>query len=273
MDIFKNEQTDRSIACGDCHLLNPSLGFFGTSGLTVVRTGPTGDANQPLKIPHLRNLYTKIGFFGASRERPGEPDLGDQIRGFGYLHDGSEDTIVNFLDGFTLPPGPENEIHVLQFLMSMDSNLAPVVGQQVTLGTETPFTEVRQRLLLLLARSDVVEPVPECDLVKGTVDGEQRGWLRVGDGEFQSDRLEEPRIGMTDLRTLSMVPGQDLTFSCVPPGSGTRIALDRDSDSYYDRDELDAGSDPADPNSVPPPGAPDAGRADNLTAAQATGAS
>jgi DNA-binding beta-propeller fold protein YncE len=270
-EIFENEPTDQSLACGDCHVLNPSLGFFGTRGLTVVRTGPTGDANQPLKIPHLRNLYTKIGFFGASRERPGELDLGDQIRGFGYLHDGSEDTLLSFLDGFTLPPGPENPVHVLQFLLSMDSNLAPVVGQQVTLGTETPFTEVRQRLLLLLARSDVVEPVPECDLVvKGTVDGEQRGWLRVGDGEFQSDRLEEPRIGMNDLRTLSMVPGQDLTITCVPPGSGTRIALDRDSDGYYDRDELDAGSDPADPGSIPPPKASDAGRAGDVTVAHAT---
>lgn len=252
MNIFMNEQTDQSLACGDCHVVNPALGFFGTRGLTVVRMGPNGEANQPLKIPHLRNLYTKIGFFGKSRERPGELDLGDQIRGFGFLHDGSEDTLISFLDGFTLPPGPQNAIHVMEFLLSMDSNLAPVVGQQVTIGTETPFAEVRERLLLLLARSDVVDPVPECDLVvKGVVDGEQRGWLRVGDGEFQSDRVNEPPLGIQELRALSNVPGQDLTMTCVPPGSGTRIALDRDRDGYYDRDEIDAGSDPADPGSVP----------------------
>ena len=32
------------------------------------------------------------------------------------------------------------------------------------------------------------------------------------------------------------------------------MALDRDEDSYYDRDELDAGSDPADPRSIPQQG-------------------
>jgi len=37
----------------------------------------------------------------------------------------------------------------------------------------------------------------------------------------------------------------------VPPGSGIRIGIDRDLDGFYDRDELDAGSDPADPASRP----------------------
>src|SRR5690606_24610929 len=42
-----------------------------------------------------------------------------------------------------------------------------------------------------------------------------------------------------------------LTYTCMPPGSGARAGIDRDEDGYLDRDELDAGSDPADPNSIP----------------------
>lgn len=40
---------------------------------------------------------------------------------------------------------------------------------------------------------------------------------------------------------------------CVPVGSGRRIAIDRDGDNFLDRDELDAGSDPTDPLSIPTP--------------------
>ena len=37
----------------------------------------------------------------------------------------------------------------------------------------------------------------------------------------------------------------------MPPGSGARIGVDRDDDGVLDRDELDAGTDPADPHSTP----------------------
>ncbi len=37
----------------------------------------------------------------------------------------------------------------------------------------------------------------------------------------------------------------------MPPGSGRRIGVDRDEDGFFDRNELDAGTDPADPASLP----------------------
>ena len=37
------------------------------------------------KVPHLRNAYTKIGMFG----RPSDDPRGPQIRGYGFLHDGT----------------------------------------------------------------------------------------------------------------------------------------------------------------------------------------
>jgi len=46
-------------------------------------------------------------------------------------------------------------------------------------------------------------------------------------------------------------PGAELTFTAVPSGSEVRIGVDRDEDGFFDRDELDAGSNPADPVSTP----------------------
>jgi hypothetical protein len=58
-------------------------------------------------------------------------------------------------------------------------------------------------------------------------------------------------IAPRELRQLTATPGQALTYTCVPPGEGERIGVDRDEDGFLDRDELDAGSDPADPASTP----------------------
>ncbi len=45
--------------------------------------------------------------------------------------------------------------------------------------------------------------------------------------------------------------GAEVTFTLVPAGSESRIGVDRDEDGFFDRDELDAGSNPADPASTP----------------------
>src|SRR5262249_1075296 len=134
-----------------------------------------------------------------------------------------------------------------QFLLAFDSNLAPIVGQQITLGA-TSGADVGSRIDLLEARA----AMGECDVVvKGIENGEARGWLRLGNGTFLSDRVSEPVIAEPHLPALAATPGQDLTFSCVPPGSGDRIGIDRDQDGFRDRDELDDGKDPADPTSFP----------------------
>ena len=87
--------------------------------------------------------------------------------------------------------------------------------------------------------------------MKGTSQGLERSWLFGTDAYFHSDRISEPALRLPALLGIATRRGQELTFTCVPPGSGVRMGLDRDEDGYYDRDELDAGSDPADPGDIP----------------------
>ena len=53
-----------------------------------------------MKIPHLRNAYQKVGVFGMPAVRfftGGDNGFkGDQIRGFGFMHDGATDALVRF---------------------------------------------------------------------------------------------------------------------------------------------------------------------------------
>ena len=441
---FNPVPSDVFQSCNGCHAVNPPSGFFGSDGFSSFEFEP-----QLFKIPHLRNMYQKVGMFGL----PAIPFVntgdngatGDQVRGFGFLHDGSIDTLFRFHHatvfnqtnpgGFPIPnpggfpDGANGDVirrQVEAFVLAFNSNMAPIVGQQLTFTTadalaadqlligkkvllidpadnnesrrrivvltkdapaapavgsagdprcgsdpsgtvkarlrvasglgsahETPLPcqnwellgppttprgyryrdpelddgtalrvvwkngrllkavlsgrgptnldydlkggaqeyigvqltsgpdricfrcfdptggiprilatgctmppacvdAPRARLALFRERAGLPLP-PECDLVvKGTVGGEARGWVyQPASGQMRSDRASEPLLTPAQLEALAETPGQDLTYTCAPPGSGVRIGVDRDEDGFFDRDELDGGSDPADPGDTP----------------------
>ncbi|MDX2169456.1 MAG: hypothetical protein SF182_20475 [Deltaproteobacteria bacterium] len=247
--------TDSASHCGGCHTLDAADGHFGTLGQSTFDDEP-----QHFKVPQLKNLYQKIGMFGTPHvhfaEVPPEAAAfqGDQVRGFGFVHDGSIATIFDFLRGNIFVLSDEQRRDLEQFVLAFDSTYAPIVGQQVTLSP-ADATTAGPRLALLLARAQTpfalvdAPAATECDLVAhAVVDGEARGFLLGADGWFRSDRADEPARSPDALRELANGHGVPITFTCAPPGEGIRLALDRDGDSLLDRDELDRGSDPADPN-------------------------
>jgi DNA-binding beta-propeller fold protein YncE len=247
-NFYFNTTVD-TLTCNGCHTLDENAGFFGGDGLSSFENEP-----QHFKVAHLRNAYTKIGMFGMPAVpfvNPGDnANTGRQIRGYGYLHDGSIDSVFRFLHAtvFTFPSDTVRR-EVEAFVFAMDSTMRPVVGQQVTLtSANSAVQDIIDRLNLFDARSNA----GDCDVVvKGTVAGLSRGWWRQADGSFQSDRDAESEPNAASLRAKANTAGQQLTFTAVPPGSGTRMGVDRDEDGYYDRDELDSGSDPANPLSIP----------------------
>ncbi len=259
--FMSSVNSDTLQPCHGCHALDPVNGHFGTDGFSSFE-----NEAQVFKIPHLRNAYQKVGMFGMPAVGPflnagNNGSQGDQVRGFGFLHDGSVDTIFRFHNASVFnqtaqnPGGFQNDTQrrqVEQFVLAFDSNLAPIVNQQITL-TSTNSAIVGPRIDLLIARA----ALGECDLtVKGVLAGLQRGWYRTAVALFQSDRASEPPVSDIVLRAQATTPGQELTYTCVPPGSGIRVGVDRDEDGYFDRDELDAGTDPANPASTPCSSAP-----------------
>ncbi|GBD25563.1 Anti-sigma-I factor RsgI2 [bacterium HR30] len=255
---FGTDGSDNALGhtCNGCHVTNRSQGFFGTDGKASFENEP-----QVIKIAHLRNLYQKVGMFGMAAvpffNSGDNGHKGDQIRGFGFLHDGSVDTLFRFLNatvfndqnGAGFNGGDQQRRDVEQFLLAFDSDLFPIVGQQVTL-TSNNAAQVNARIDLLIQRA----AAGETDLiVKGRYNGQLRGWYRTAVGTFQPDRAGEAVWTDSALRTVAATPGQELTYTAVPLGSAVRLGVDRDEDTFFDRDELDAGSDPADPNSTPAP--------------------
>jgi len=298
--------SDRFFNCNGCHVLDATAntgftakpGFFGSSG----RLSFENEA-QVFKVPHLRNMYTKVGMFGSSPDtlQPGtivlqQGPATDQIRGFGFQHEGALGTLEHFFTSraflwsdvpvptgptTSVPPNPFgipfiNAVKSLQnppviefvasqsnpadvggfqlrrqiaaFMLAFDSNEAPIVGQQITL-TAGNAASAGPRIDLLAARADA----GECDLVatSGARHSPYSGFL-YDSGAWQSASTGQAPLSDAALRDLvATAQLSSLTFTCVPVGSGARIAIDRDGDGYADWDEFNAQTSATDPNSHP----------------------
>jgi hypothetical protein len=226
--------------CEGCHTLSPADGFFGTNGQSAFET-----LSQTFKIPGLRSLYDRVGMFGvASQPKTLEGDhrhQGPQVRGFGYSHDGSVDTVFRFLQlrifdtaqgglvGFA--QGDAQRRDVEDYLLAFDADLAPIVGQQITLdernaGTVAPRIDLlRARALTPFASRLTGGRATECDLVvTGVIDGKAVRFVMAADGRYRRD---DGALVLSDegLRARAKTSGQALTFTCLPPGRAPAVSV------------------------------------------------
>jgi hypothetical protein len=133
---------------------------------------------------------------------------------------------------------------------SQDTHAA--VGWQTTLisaASPEPNQLTLINNMISLANSNRVGLV-----VKGRQSGTLRGYRYNStsfspNNVFQSDRAGET-LSPAALQAAA-ASGSELTYTVVPKGSETRIGLDRDADGYFDRDELDNCSNPANASSIP----------------------
>lgn len=238
--------------CDGCHVIDPSQGFFGTNTLASFE-----NEDQIMKIPHLRNMYQKVGMFGMAQvpffNVTDSSHQGDQVRGTGFLHDGSTDTLFRFFNATVFNSAFNNQVgfpdvqarrDMEAFMMAFDTDLAPVVGQQVTLDAGN-FGQIQTRLLLLAARaqtpfvSKILGGVTtEADLVvSGQIDGVNVSYVMNADGLLEPDIDNGATTAPNALIAQVTGANDTLTATAVPPGSGTRIGVDRDRDGVRNRSD------------------------------------
>jgi hypothetical protein len=234
-----------NFTCNGCHVLNPALGQFGT-GTNASFEG----IDQIFKVPHLRNMYDKVGMFGMAPthffQNSTDGQTGPQVRGFGFTNEGSVDTMDRFfhalvfnqpelLTGFpALDPEPTRR-NVEQFMLAFDSDLAPIVGQQVTVnsanlaGATPRVTLLEQRAGTSFTSKILGGTVTECDLVATYV--YQGATVRLlynpQSGVYVGYQNGNPAFSVPGSLLFEYSQGgagQEVTFTAVPPGSGLRIA-------------------------------------------------
>jgi len=270
-DTMLNGDNVDGVNCAGCHGVDHAQGFYGTRGEIA-----HGGEIQIFKVPQLRNLYTRVGMFGLPDRQGFLPShtkahQGDQIRGFGFLHDGATDQLLNFLKGGVFDNGEtgcpdgadgrfgchfnEGEIGIpdeatrqglVDYMMEFDNDLAPIVGQQVTLNQQTR-NQVEARISLLEQRAKTTfvskllgGEVTECDLVAiGVINGQKRGYLfDTSTSDYRSDSATESRLSSQQLVAKATENDSALTFTCAIPGKGWQLALDRNLDGILNADEV-----------------------------------
>ncbi len=235
--------TDTSLNLATQQYAQFPVGPQGQHHLMLVSTD--GSTNIAIKTPQIRNAYLKTGF---------EASIVESNAGFGFLHDGSVDSIARFVAEpvFTLQSNQE-VADMVAFIMCLSGSDLPASGTNVftppgVLSLDTHAAVGVQTTLVDLATA----PIQQTNLinsmvtqaqtsrvglvVKGVITGEQRGFMWTPAG-FQSDRQDQ-LLSLSQLQALAHV-GNELTFTVVPKGSETRIGVDRDLNGVFDRDQAD----------------------------------
>ncbi|HET9484902.1 MAG TPA: hypothetical protein VFO79_13165, partial [Xanthomonadales bacterium] len=264
LQLYTRGLLDAPFQCASCHTLPTGMAangplFLGAvnfaSGGTVMASGPNGEnhlgivsvdgsTNVSIKVPHLRNQYEKVGF---ELLRP------DGTAGFGFLHDGSVDSLSSFFSARAFSVANDQDVADLVALMlsfsgsdfgnanpllggappvSRDAHAA--LGAQVTLAGGAAPPRLAQ--MLAVARLGAVDLVVHAG-------GTGYAYDRASDAFLVSDGSAP--VGVDALQALASAQ-RPQTWTVVPSGLAPRLGIDRDGDGVRDARELAQGSNPAD---------------------------
>ncbi len=268
------------VQCVTCHTLPTGLGtdhrfrlnllnpLSSTYDSTPLAPGPLGErhlmlvtidgsTNVSLKVPQLANLHEKTGF---------EMTQVENRAGFGFLHDGSIDSLARFVAEPLFDVGSDQDVaDLVAFMLSFAGGDLPsgstagpfeppgppgrhthagVGAQHTYAGGAEPARLEQMRALAGAGAVDLV--------VHGVVGGLARGWVYDrSQNLFLSDRDADAPLTPAGLKALASA-GAPQTWLLVPEGLGVRLGIDRDEDGFGNRTELEAGSDPLQQASTPP---------------------
>ena len=220
LNTFVNESYLPPLTCNNCHKIDPGPG---TSNTLQFVTGQL----QPFKVPHLRNLYQKIGF---------NKDFGSiSVSGFGLLHDGSQPGLFELLSQqqfHLFASDTVRKLNLSAFLLCFDTGMAPAVGYSRTLTPQNVRSETAQSDVGLLLGQAAAGNI---DLIaKGSIDGLVRGLFYIPLlAQFVSDTGGVGPFSIAEIGA-KVAQGDVITLMGVPRGSGARMGIDRDLDGVGD---------------------------------------
>jgi YVTN family beta-propeller protein len=209
-----------SIKCANCHD-HPS-GVTAASQFRIAQADAI-DIVQPLKVPHLRNVYQMVYFDNTSGA--------ESLAGFGLEHDGVKAGIAQAHTGPRFEGIQDDKAiinNLTAFLLCFETGTRPAVGYNLTVRQEN------------LSSADLTNEwnTLEQQAQQGRIDliakAEFGGLLyERGSRNYRSD--VQPDLTRSRAWIESQVAqGATVTVMGVPLGSGLRMGIDRDLDGSLD---------------------------------------
>ncbi|MEO7297473.1 MAG: hypothetical protein ABI042_02715 [Verrucomicrobiota bacterium] len=220
---FLTQNYQPLLSCNTCHTVP-------TGSNRQLISAAALQESQDFKVPQLRNVYQKLNF----NNKQGAISIG----GFGIVHDGMDPTLTNFLSRpvfgtFATNATLKNNLNA--FVQCFDTGTAPAVGY-----TRTATTANVNSLSLsndwTLLESQAAQLTNINFIVKGTIDGQLHGLIyQAASANYKMDTTNSTPFTRAQL-VAKILAGDTLTLMGVPPGSGTRMGIDRDVDGILDAD-------------------------------------
>lgn len=197
---FLNVPGTGGSTCNSCHQSNPGPG----TNRKVTNAIPP----QPLKIPHLRNIYQKQLYTRHDAT---------SIDGFGMMHDGTMSTLADFMSqpqftGYTT----QQKVDIGSYMFCFDTGTAPTVGFTITLSAANVNNQQVQTDWSTLQSQ---AGAGNSDLIaRGTIQGQVHGLLyQPNKQNYISDNNKQYTQSQLEGFILS---GDTLSFMGVYPGTG-----------------------------------------------------
>ncbi len=261
--LFSTHNSDAGQTCASCHAFPFGAAGGQLGGVTPAEpTSPAatalfngtadGSLHSDLEVPHLRNMYEKVGLlFG-----PAGGPFPDSKVGFGFVHDGAIPDMGTFLSLGVFNLTATQVRHLSAFMYAFPTGTLPAVGRHLTVPAGAPPTGTPQEEALLAALvggtvavpiplGDLAQPARHCELVAAATLAGTRRLLRLEGGLWRPDAAGDAPLTTSQLRTQAQSP---VSFLCAPIGSGVRLGGDRDEDGVLNGDDCAA----ADPGSWSP---------------------
>lgn len=187
--------------CNDCHTADPGPG---SNRQILPMFHP-----QPLKNPHLRNVYQKLLY---TRHDP------QSIDGFGMEHDGNISTAGDLLgEPIFFRYTNQQKTDMTSYLLCFDTGTAPAVGYTITLtatSIQNPQNQSDWATLQSQARARNIDLI-----ARGTVQGQVHGLIyRPSTSIYVSDaNVQYTRSQLQNF----ILSGDTLSFMGVYPGTGS----------------------------------------------------
>jgi YVTN family beta-propeller protein len=211
------------LRCNTCHALPRGTDNGFTPALALQEP-------QDFKVPHLRNVYQKMRFTNA----PGA----QSVLGFGIVHDGMDPSLESFLSRPVFGPFATDTTikrNLNAFVQCLDTGTAPAVGLNYAARSNHVFGLGQNGWLLLEQEAQKMTNIEL--VVKAMLGSEQRGYLyRAPSNDYRADSTNLPALTKAQLVSLVQTSGSVFVMG-VPPGSGTRAAIDRNLNGILDGDE------------------------------------
>ncbi len=245
--------TDYTLVGNTYQLL--ATGSKGEHHLSMVSTD--GSTNKAIKVPQFRTAGRKGGF--------NTTQLRNTV-GFGFLHDGSVDSLERFVAEPVFTVANDQEIaDLVAFVLSVPGSELPAgsvgsileppgvtskdthatVGQQLTLATSpTSPQTVTINTMISLANAGKIGLI-----AKQRSGGAEHGFAYNGANVWKTDHAG---VTITHAALLaSAAAGSELTITAVKVGAQTRLGIDRDEDGWLDGDERQVCANPRNAASFP----------------------